>query len=209
MRNTTPRSGISKTTQRVQPEPAVPPYPTMLPFCTTPEIKNVLCYVLRHYGVDGLSISVVRKPVKGDVNISIMYGNWRGVRTDLESDTQDARAALFFQDKYLTTFLETMRLINIQSAQFYAAVGKDDLILTDIRLGPTKLTGPGMVRDIFGKLMRTPEMLKLEVIDDAATDAINRGFGSYTGDLIIKPSKFRTVERPELGTCPLLVEVRR
>jgi len=227
-RNTTPRSGTSKDDelpplsqrrtkgrQRATPPAIQPPvlgilpYPTLFPLSATPEIKNLLCYIIRHYGTGGLSVVVERHKADNDVDVGIVYGDWRGVRIDIKEETQSALAARYFHEHHLKMFVETMRLIRIQQAQFYLGIGKDDMVLTDIRLGPYKLTGPGMVRDIFGKLMKTQDVAKIELVDDKVLDAIERGFGSYAGDLILKPSRFRTIERPELGACPLYVEVRR
>lgn len=202
MRNTTRQSGTYKL-------PPTLAYPTLLPLALTPEINGVLCYVIKHYGTDGIAVSINRQKADGDIDISMAFSDWRGNKIDISDKTQQSLAVSYFYDKYLKIFIDAMRIINMQFAQYYMVVGNDDLILTDIRLGQYKLTGPGMVRDIFNKLIRTQEVIKIELIDDKALTAIERGFGSYAGNLILKPSKFRTVERPELGTCPLYVEVRR
>ncbi len=64
-----------------------------------------------------------------------------------------------------------------------------------------------MVRDVFGRIVETPRIIKVEVLDDRVIEAIERGGGAYSDDLIIKPSVFKTIEREELGTCPLFVEM--
>lgn len=231
--NTTPQSGTSSQSGKPKPTkptpaeirtarlisagklpPAPPPislfaYPTLLPLSSTPEIKGALVYVIKHYGTDGLSVVVERKPVEKDVELNIRYGDWRGNKTDIAVDNQASRAALFFQDQYLKKTIELMRLMRMQAIQLYLVVGQTDLMLTDIRQHQHKLSGPGMVRDIFGRMLPTQDVKKVEHLDDVMLAAIDAGFGSYEGNLILKPSAFKTVERTELGLCPLYVEVLR
>lgn len=184
------------------------PYPAPMPFGDVPEVRGLLCYVIRHYGSTGLGVLISRKPGAGDIDVSVTYSDWAGDPIDIGGSTQAALSARYFQEHSLRTVLETMRLAGIPSACLYLAIGQDDLVLTDIKTGPGKLTGPGMVRDVFGRTMTTQEVVKIEHIDDDAAGAIERGFGSYAGDVIIKPSRFRTVERQH-GTVPLYAEVRR
>lgn len=207
MRNTTPRSGISK-------KPNVKTfldsaYPTLLPLSLTPEIKGPLCYIIKHYGVEGLSISIDRRRTNDDVEVSLVYGDWRGNRIGFKDGTKLASAAIYFQEHYALKTMQLMKVLALPSIKLFMVIGNSDLVLTDIMTGPYKLTGPGMVRDIFGKMMMTQEVIKIEQIDERVALAIDKGTGSYAGELIIKPSKFRTVERQEIGTCPLYVEVRR
>ena len=179
---------------------------------STPEIRNTLCYIIKHYGSEGLTVSIWREVVQDDVVVHIAFGNWRGSTIDLKKPSVNTEAAMLFADNYAKSFIEVMRLIKLHYAQYYFVVDTDGLMLTDVAVGPgpsnVKLCGPGMIRDIFGKLIRTQEVVLIEPIDDRSINAIVSGFGSYGGDLIIKPSKFKTVVRDK-SVCPLYVEVRR
>ena len=102
-----------------------------------------------------------------------------------------------------------MQLIKIEQAQFYFAI-EDELTLVDMQLSLNKFAGPGMIKDIFGKIMKTQEIIKTEIIDNRAIEFINKGTGSYEGNLVIKPSRFRVYHNQATGVyTPLYVEVKR
>jgi hypothetical protein len=200
-------SGISK----IDNLPQVLPYPTLLPFESTPSIHNIFCYVLRHYGVDGLSVLFYRQPQKDQV--VTIFGDWKGNNLDLvgSAETPLTKLALSFaQSDKLALFLKTMQLIRLEQAQFFFGVEDDDLILVDMQVSLNKFTGPGMIRDIFSEIHRTQEVLKTEIIDERAIEYIGKGTGSYEGDIILKPTKFKVFHDPDVNKFqPLYVEVRR
>ena len=84
--------------------------------------------------------------------------------------------------------------ININQAQFFFS-NKDGYMLVDMQVSVNKLVGPGMIRDLFSKIVPTQEVIKVEPIDDRAIAALLDGNGSYAGNVIIKPSKFRLIEQ--------------
>lgn len=191
------QSGTSKPPQ------AVLPYPKLL---SDPAIaRDVYCYVIKHYGNVGLSVLIDRT-----TDISVRFGDWNGNVVDMASKTPESDRANRFITNGLRLFASVMKSINLTNAQFFLADVNNDLVLTDIQLSLNKLCGPGMVRDIFGNVFSTQEILKTEIIDDRATDAIIHGSGTYAGNLILKPSKFRLYHNQANNTyVPLYVEVLR
>jgi len=189
--------------------PAILKYPILHNFSDVNKfLNNHLCYILRRYENDGIAVIIVRNPANDDV--TILFGDWAGNSVDLSAvgDNKYKDAALSFIDSDMSLFLKVMRLIKLDQAQFFFSFGPDGLILTDIQISINKLVGPGMVRDIFGSNYRVPEIVKIEVIDERASEYISKGLGSYEGDLIIKPSKFLTFSDKSM-TLPLYVEVKR
>lgn len=181
-------------------------------------LKDRLCYIIRHYGNEGLSVLILRD-IKQD-RVTVLCGDWKGNNIDLHGDSTDrlVQAALVFVREDLKLFLELMRSIRLPQAQFFLALDAEgNLILTDIavchvadQVLMTKITGPGMVRDLFGKIYRTQEVLKVEPLDDRAIEYIGKGAGTYEGDLIIKPSKYTTFSPgADDEIIPLYAEVRR
>ena len=76
-----------------------------------------------------------------------------------------------------------------------------DLLLADVRLAPNRFAGPGMIADVFGKLVPTIETLKIEVLDDRAMGVIKSGSGSCAAEnLPVGPSKYMEVEA-EVAAC--------
>jgi hypothetical protein len=186
------------------------PYPELLPFEPTPSIHALYCYVVKHYGTDGLSVLIYRQ-VEQDQVVTLM-GDWKGNNIDIVNSTNKLAAlGLEFAQKDLTGFLETMRLVHLEQVQFFFAIDPDDrLVLVDMQVAYNKFASPGMIRDIFGKIYPTQEVIKTEIIDQRAVETIKKGTGSYEGDIILKPTRFRMYHDAEANSFqPLYVEVRR
>lgn len=200
----TSSSGISKVQL-----PKVLPYPKLLQFSELENVvRNVFCYVIRHYGNDGLSVLIYRQPTKDQV--VVICGDWNGNNIDISDDSRLSNVANKFLQESLSIFISTMRLIKVDQIQLFFAIVDDELVLVDIQTALNKLAGPGMVRDIFGKVYKTQEILKIENLDDRAIQLINDGAGSYAGDLIIKPSRFRMYHNERDNSfAPMYVEVIR
>lgn len=191
-------------------------YPRLLDLRATPELRGLLCYIMAHYGDNGINVLIERRPVDGDIQIRIQIGDWAGQAIDLSKESDYADLGMLFMDRYAQKFVELMKLVGITVAQYYLVpVMADngdgpflhDLRLCDLRLGPIAFAGPGMVRDIFGKMIPTPEIIKIDAMTDDMLDMLDRGFGSYAGNIVVKPSRYRTVERD--ATTPLFAEIRR
>lgn len=198
------------------PKPVVLPkvltYPKIHPLSQTQAIlKDHLCYIIKHYGTEGVSVLVMREP-KLD-KVTVLCGDWNGNNIDLDpnSDNRIVQAALVFVKEDLKLFLQLMQTIKLNQAQFFLAIDQNNqLTLTDIQIAVGKLSGPGMVRDLFGNIYRTQEVLKVEALDERSLEYIGKGTGTYEGDLIVKPSKFTTFSPgPDGPLVPLYAEVKR
>lgn len=208
----TQSSGISKPVQpgpaRVDQLPQVLKYPQ--PIQDLNYVKDIFCYILRHPGSNGLSVLIYRQPDNDQV--VVICGDWYGVKLDL-IDTKKSTIVDLASD-FVTTeaikFYEMMRLTQVDQAQFFFSIDDEGLCLLDVQLSLNKYAGPGMVNDVFGKIFRTPKILKMEIIDERALEYIQKGSGAYEGDLLIKPSRFRMYHDQEANAySPLYVEVRR
>lgn len=200
------QSGISKNDEQA-PLPQVLKYPELIPDKLA-HVKDIFCYVLEHYGNEGLSVLVYRRPQ--DDQVVTICGDWHGNSLDLYADNDLSKIGLEFVQKSLHLLVNTMALVKIEQAQYYFAIKDGGLILVDMQTSLNKFVSPGMIRDIFGKLFDVQKSLKTAIIDEAAIDAIERGTGSYEGDLIIKPSRFRMYhDSDENSYQPLYLEVKR
>lgn len=169
-------------------------------------LENIFCYVIRHYGTDGISVLVYRQ--KND-DVAILCGDWLGNTIDLTVDNDVTRCATNILNKYAATLVNVMRTIRIEQAQFFFANG-DEPTLVDIQLSANKLCGPGMVRDIFGKILPTQQVINICHLESKVISSILDGSGDYFGDIIIKPSKFRHYhEVANNSYTPMYVEVKR
>lgn len=180
-------------------------YPTLLPLCDS--IHNRLCYVIEHYGHEGLSVLVHRRPAQDQV--AVICGDWQGNLLDLQGSgpQQLLDHAKRFLNSECVKFINIMRLIKLEQAQFYFSTQGDKLTLVDIQVSLNKFVGPGMLRDIFGKICETQQVIKIEPVDERVLECIANRTGSYSQDIIIKPSRFRMHHVVEDNSyMPLYVE---
>lgn len=185
----TQASGISSQVVNATPAPVEdrrqhPPYPTMFSRETAePLLTDLLCYHIEDYGIDGLSVLVEKK---GD-NYIVTFADWLGAKielTDTKSRLKDLAAE--FLNKNINQLLNIVKMIKLGTAMFYFAIDKgSDFVLVDVMLHPTKFCGPGMVRDVFGKVFRT-QSIKL-------IDKYNPELITSNRNMIVKPSRYRTV----------------
>jgi hypothetical protein len=172
--------------------PAVLPYPNILNMTDERAIKGMLVYVIKHYGKEGISIIVTRD--RANDTVYIMFSDWCGNKLDLNDGSGYTNIALKFASDKLNKLIELMYTIALDKAQFYfTIINNDELMLVDVRISINKFLGPGFIRDLFSKILTTQEIIKIENIDDRFIEYVNKGIGSYEGNLIIKPSVYRTV----------------
>lgn len=194
-----------------RPLPKVLSYPKMHSLDKfLPLVKDRLCYVIRDYGNIGISVLIVRDQKRD--KITVLCGDWYGNNLDLDSNASDplVQASLVFVNEDLQLFIKIMQTIRVDQAQFFLAIDNGQLVLTDIQVSVNKLAGPGMIRDIFGNIYRTQEVLKIETLDDRAIEYLEKGTGNYGGDLVIKPSRFTTFSPGnDDDIAPLYIRITR
>lgn len=200
----TPKSGTSK-----QPNlPKLLSYPGLLSGdLAIKQIRNIYCYVIQHYGKDGLSVLIYRQPQTDQV--MVMCGDWRGNPVEISDRSDLANTATKFLTNDLTKILTLLRTIRVQQVQLFFGIDEEGTYLVDMQVALNKMAGPGMIRDIFSNVVRTQQVNKIEIIDDRAIEYLERGNGSYVGDLILKPTRFRMAEVSNGKYQPLYVEIRR
>jgi hypothetical protein len=188
----TPKTQVSGTSnQVVKAQPRViedkrphPAFPMCMDRATAePFLKDLLCYHIEDFGIDGISVLVDKKAS----NYMVTFADWFGTKiemTDSKSRLKDIAAD--FLGKRFNRLLQVMKMIRLDTAMYYFALDQDsDFVLTDVMLNPNKLCGPGMVRDVFGTTFRTQTV---KLIDKYTPEYADRNRG-----IIIKPSRFRTV----------------
>lgn len=172
--------------------PKVLKYPTFIGNDKLKHVKNMLCYVIKDYGTDGVCILLTRNQSTDEV--IVLCGDWNGNNLDLQSEEKGVDIVKQIIGVELAKIANIMRLINIPQAQFFFST-QNGYRLVDMQIALNKFVGPGMIRDLFGNIIKTQEMMKVEPIDERSFQAIIDGQGSYSGNLIIKPSKFRMIEQ--------------
>jgi len=198
---TTLPSGISNL-------PKMSPYPKVLDLKNLHELEHILCYIQEHPGPEGFTILIERDVSNDDVYV--MAGYLNGEAIELESDTSNtAEAAKRFIKEKIVDFLNLMRLVKIDRAQYFFSFRSGEIILQDVQTGADKFVGPGLIRDIFSSLVQIPDIKKIEQLTSSNIEAIMMNTGSYEGDLMIKPSIFRIYDGILTHNIPFYVEVIR
>lgn len=160
-----------------------PPYPVALhKDIAEPLLKDLLCYHIEDHGYDGLSVLVDKKEDK----FLVTFADWYGLKIELtDSKSRLKDLAANFLDKHIAQLLNVMKMIRLSTAMYYFALdANSEFVLVDVMLNPNKLCGPGMVRDVFGKLFKTQTVKLIDKYNRELVDGRN---------IIVKPSKFRTV----------------
>lgn len=163
-------------------------------------VKDIYSYVIKHYNNNGLSILIYRD--KQQDNVGIIFGDWNGNSIDLSVDSKYIAIINKFFPETIQQIISCMNIINLKQAQLYFNIEQEP-ILVDAQISQNKFLSPGAIRDIFGKMLKTQEVIDIEVIDERAIYAIQQGTGKYTTDLIIKPSTPKIKE----DNTPLYIEV--
>ena len=206
-----PQSGLSKQAVVNRPlPPAVLKYPELLDESYLPAIKDSLVYVIKPYKLEGISLLVARADRSDET--MVLFSDWNGTKIDLlaKSDPMAEIANRFLSD-HLQIFINFMKLIKIKQAQyFFSGTEYTDMTLVDVQTSLNKMCGPGMLRDLFSKIIKTQEVLKIEPLDERAIEAVKIGNGMYEGDIIIKPSRFRHYHDVDNNIyTPLYIKMKR
>lgn len=165
--------------------PDIIDYPEFFRLSDQPELfKKMLCYIIEPYEMDGYSLYIGFR----EGHSFIRTGDFKSNNID-PNYTEELT-------KYIETLVEIMKSIRVMDAIFYFSSTNNELILVDMMLSANKFAGPGMLKDIFGNIFKTQDILGIEVLDDETTN-------KYKGKLV-KPSRFRYLQdedviRPQYG----------
>ncbi len=188
--------------------PSILAYPRILDVEQVPELVGPgpprhLVYVLRDYADDGLTVVIRRHPATDKINVQL--GNFDGENLLKDSVLGGISAEFMSDDVY--KFIGLMKALRLEQAIFYLAYD-GELRLVDIRLSLDKFCGPGMIRDLFGKIYPIQDIVKVVPLDENELANIKAGKEPYAGNLIIKCSTFKTITRGK-EMLPLYARIRR
>jgi hypothetical protein len=183
-------------------------YPQLLTLDEVPELMGKLVYIVKGYPLNGLAVLMERS----QDHTSTRFGNWDGNYISLMQPTKEQDRLLEeFLKNHLNNFIGLMAAARIKQAIFYLS-DNNGLQLVDMRTALDRMVGPGMLRDLLSKVIKTQEVVSTTGMTPETLAAIRRGEGSLTGDLIVKPSVFKTItrgENPSLFMYPMYGTVSR
>jgi len=197
----TSQSGIFKV-------PKVLPYPKYYDHTELRRLEHIYCYVQKHPGSVDLTVLIYRDTQKDDVYT--VFSDASGNLIELESDaTPLGNTSRKFVKDELVNYVRLMNIIKIEQAQYHFSIVDDSLTLVDVRTSLNKCVSPGLIEDVFGKLVNTLKTKNTVILNPSVIDAIIQGQGSYEGNLLIRPSRFRLNDDDPINFAPLYVEIRR
>lgn len=159
-------------------------YPRVLKIGEVPEIKGMFVYPIKAYRQDGISITF--NNVDGD--ITLKFSDWDG-RSISKSVSDDLIS------KYGQRLTALIIAARIPQAQLYLSDG----VLVDVRTHVDNFIGPGMINDVFSKIMPTQSILgKPFILDEEAVKNVIQHKPPFVGSIILKTSLFKTIVRGKL-----------
>ncbi len=162
--------------------PDLLPYKRIAAFDAVPELVGVFCYFLKDYDdSDGMSVVIKRE---GGV-VHYKFGTLGGELIDPADTKHSQHKDLETLAIYGSMMASVMQLIHLDQAQFYWARQNEKLVLVDMLVALNKLAGPGMLRELFGKIVPCQEFIKTDFAPEQ----------TYSETIILKPSAFKMMVR--------------
>jgi hypothetical protein len=158
-------------------------YPQFLSFSEYGSLfKNILCYVIEPYELVGYSVYVGFRNGYSLVRVGDFESNMIGCDD--------------YIIKYIDILIEITKSIGINDSIYYFSKNNGSLVLVDMMLSANKFAGPGMLRDIFGKVFKTQNVIDICQINEETTNKYNTK--------VVKPSSFKYIIdkntiRPQYG----------
>lgn len=177
--------------------PTLLSYPTILDITNCPEIHGQFVYGIRAYSEYGIAILIYRHDEKVVIKIGDFNGNVIQQGHEYYSKTN------YFMEKYANKFVALMSHIGLKQAIFYLSDGDR---LVDVRLSLNKFVGPGMIKDVFEKLIETQEIIKIFKFDDIVNKKAEKHEGIFSKPIFLKTSYFKTLQR-EKNLYPLYAKI--
>jgi len=155
--------------------PDIVDYPKFYDVADNFQIFNkVFCYIINKYDFSGYAMYIGFRNKYSFCRLSDFKSN----EIDHNDLNDKSLEILSLQD----SFKDLMRHARISDALFYFSVG-DNIKLVDVMLSINKFVGPGMLKDLFGNIIDTQDVVGTEIIDDSNVHKYK--------SKILKPSKFR------------------
>ena len=159
-------------------------YPNLLKYNKESPLNNQLVYIFKHYGYNGLSVYIMLKQGV------IIFGDWKGNKIDM-LDINTNHLAVKFMKEYFNKIIQLFKAIKLNEAQLFITTS---MKIADVQISQNKFASPAMVIDLFGRVMDTIEVVKAENLNEKTSENMLQNSGSYTGNLVIKPAKFKLIE---------------
>jgi len=181
------------------------PLPRPIPIDEFMGIQGMFCYIIEHYGNSGLALLIQRT----GTNVAMSIGDWDGnvIAPDDAKHPMHIKVNACLNSVAIMAY-QVLKHIVVDQAIFYFATINDRFVLVDVRLSLNKFIGPGMLQDVFGKVLETQKIICVEILNSTIMDSIMVGRDQFAPSVILKPSRFRFAT---VGTdpVPLYVEVLR
>ena len=158
--------------------PAILPYPQIKKFAEVPSIKGLMCHFIKPYVMSGVSVVIYESGKK------LKIGDFNGTTTKLSAIGKGSPAYGLLAGS-IPKIARIMGHARIIQAEYYFSDGK----LVDVQLSINKFLSPGMIKDLFGKVIDIQETIKIAQANDKEIKGINA---------ILKPLTFKTTSGSDM-----------
>lgn len=177
----------------------ITPHPKPIQLDQYDGIAGIYSYIIEDYGDDGLCCRID----KTDQGSRIMVGDWSG-----NVFTPTTPVMNLFMRKSLPQLLSLFSGLKLLFAQFYFAMVNGEFVLVDISTGDNKYISPGTIEELFGKTFRVQNVIDKIKLSTESIASLRQGVGKYSGNLIIKPNRCRSI-RVDGKILPLYIRISR
>jgi len=145
--------------------------------------EKTLVYLIKKHPLSGVSHTITKE----GAGFLLQISDWKGEVLGKEAHTRPVFDVL-------SKALSLVKCARIKQSQWYFSQIGDEYRLVDVRKSMDEFIGPGLLRDLCGKALPTQEILFIGDLLAARKKMQEEGL---TGNVIIKPARFRTFARGE------------
>jgi len=155
--------------------PALLSYPRIKNINNIKSIRDHVCYFIKPYSFDGIAVVIFKS---GD-GYSIKLGKFDGSEIKPNKINKGSIESEIMT-KHVPRIIAIMKHARFDQAEYYFSDGK----LVDVRMSLNKFMSPGMLKDMFARVIPTQDVIK---IAQASEEEIKNQ------KAILKPSTFKTI----------------
>lgn len=167
--------------------PSLLSYPPVSQLSELTEATGRIVYVIKRYPEQGVAMLIAREPTD---KVSITFSDFDANQIDMGVPSPDRTVCADLLVEYGAKLITLMKVAGIKQAIYYMSKTIDGFKLVDVRVALDKFLSPGMLRDLFGKILPTQEVLEIVPFDDIKRVELTTRF-----DVIVKCSAFKTIAR--------------
>lgn len=142
------------------------------------------CYILEPYDVNnGITLYIGFRKDGNSVNVLTRVADFKSNTFNLMSLNNKHISNLM--EKYHNKLVNILKTAGVLDSLMYFSIVKDELLLVDVMINANQFLSPGLLRDLFGKVLPIQKTVTIDII---TAELVKNYKGKF-----IKPSAFKYV----------------